>query len=233
MRAGPWIAGLVLSCAATAQAQQITGASYADPTTRYAHGVLGDAVEWGALRLSLSDGTRLRLTLPRALVFEDTEPRLADFDGDGAPEVIVVEASRDHGARLAVYGAAGRLAATPHIGTRNRWLAPVGAGDVDGDGRIEIAYVDRPHLARTLRIWRYVDGTLAHVADHGGLTNHKIGWAFIPGGLRDCGSGPEMILANGDWSAVMAARLTDGRITTRSLAPYTGPDSLTAALLCP
>jgi hypothetical protein len=46
------------------------------------------------------------------------------------------------------------LAATPHIGSANRWLAPIGAADLDGDGRVEIAYVDRPHLARTLRIWR-------------------------------------------------------------------------------
>lgn len=218
--------------AGAASAQQITAASYIDPTLRYDHGVLGDAVEWGALRLKMSDGTRIQISLPQTLVFEDTAPRLADLDGDGAPEVIVVESSLDRGARLAVYGPAGRITATPHIGQRNRWLAPVGAADLDSDGRIEIAYVDRPHLAKTLRIWRYVDGTLHHVADHPGLTNHKIGWDFIPGGLRECGGGPEIILSSADWSSVMAVRMMGGQITTRNLAPYKGPDSLTSATNC-
>lgn len=233
MRAGLWIAGLATLWAHAATGQQITGASYVDPTTRYAHGVLGDAVEWGALRLGLSDNTQIKITLPKTLVFEDTAPRLADLDGDGVPEVIVVEASLDRGARLAVYGAKGRIAATPHIGQRNRWLAPVGAADLDGDGRIEIAYIDRPHLAKTLRIWRYVDGMLHPVVDHPGLTNHKIGWDFIPGGLRECGDGPEMILANADWSSVVAARMMGGQITIRNLAPYQGPDSLSSATNCP
>ena len=233
MRTGLWIAGLAALWAHAAAAQQITDASYADPTTRYAHGVLGDAVEWGALRLTVSDGTRIKITLPETLVFEDTAPRLADLDGDGAPEVIVVESSLDRGARLAVYGAKGRIAATPHIGQRNRWLAPVGVADLDGDGRVEIAYIDRPHLAKTLRIWRYVDGTLRHVADHPGLTNHKIGWYFIPGGLRDCGNGIEMILSSADWSAILAARLKGGRVTTRRVALYQGPESLSSATTCP
>src|SRR6056297_3225628 len=233
MRAGPWIAGLAALWSHAASAQQITGVSYVDPTMRYAHGVLGDAVEWGALRLGLSDNAQIKITLPKTLVFEDIAPRLADLDGDGAPEVIVVESSLDRGARLAVYGAKGRIAATPHIGQRNRWLAPVGAADLDGDGRIEIAYIDRPHLAKTLRIWRYVDGMLQHVVDHPGLTNHKIGWNFVPGGLRDCGDGPEMILSSADWSSVVAVRMMSGQITTRNLAPYQGPDSLTSVTNCP
>ncbi|MDT8329203.1 MAG: VCBS repeat-containing protein, partial [Roseovarius sp.] len=176
-----------------ALAQEITSARYADPTTRYAHGVLGDAVEWGALVLELSDGTRRRLTLPETLVFEDAAPRLGDLDGDGAPEVIVVESSLSQGARLAIYGPFGRLAATPHIGRSHLWLAPIGAADLDGDGRIEIAYIDRPHMAKTLRIWRYEPGKLVEVASKPGLSNHKIGWDFIAGGMRHCDDGPEMI----------------------------------------
>ena len=37
-------------------------------------------------------------------------------------------------------------------------LAPLGAADLDGDGKIELAYIDRPHLAKILRIWRFDDG---------------------------------------------------------------------------
>ncbi|MFD1509069.1 FG-GAP repeat domain-containing protein [Lacimonas salitolerans] len=223
----------LLLWAGAATAQTITQAEYTDPTTRYAHGVLGDAVEWGALRLTLSDGRHLVMTLPDTLVFEDTSPRLADLDGDGRPEVVVVESSLTAGARLAVYGPAGRIAATPHIGTRNRWLAPVGVADLDGDGRVELAYVDRPHLANRLRVWRYDAGTLTHLADADGLTNHKIGWDFIPGGIRDCGTGPQMITADAGWQQVMATQFDGTRLISQPIAPYTAPRDLDAALSCP
>lgn len=222
----------LLLWAGAATAQTITKAEYTDPTTRYAHGVLGDAVEWGALRLTLSDDRRLLMTLPETLVFEDTSPRLADLDGDGRPEVIVVESSLTKGARLAVYGPAGRIAATPHIGMRNRWLAPVGAADLDGDGRIELAYVDRPHLTKRLRVWRYDAGRLTHLADADGLTNHRTGWDFIPGGIRDCGTGPQMITADADWQQVMATRFDGTRLTSQAIGPYTAPRDLDAALSC-
>lgn len=208
---------------------QIVAAEYTQPTTRYDHGVLGDAVEWGALQVRLADGRVQTFVLPETLVFEDIAPRLADLDGDGAPEVIVVESSLTMGGRLAVWGAAGRITATPHIGTRNRWLAPVGAADLDGDGRTEIAFVDRPHLAKVLRVWRYEAGRLTEVAAADGFSNHQIGWDYIPGGIMDCGQGPEMVLASGNWQRVLAARLDGSRIATRDLGPYTGP----ASLICP
>jgi len=224
---------LAASAPGAGLAQQIAAAEYADPTTRYAHGVLGDAVEWGTLQLTLSDGRGLRVVLPETLVFEDTAPRLADLDGDAAPEVIVVESSLSQGARLAVYDRSGRIAATPFIGQSHRWLAPVGAADLDGDGNVEIAYIDRPHLAKTLRIWRYRNGNLTEVARQTGLSNHQIGWDHIPGGVRKCGPAPELITASGDWSRTVASTLQGGRITTRDIGPFTGPDSLNSALGCP
>lgn len=223
---------LALLGASGAVAADIQSARYTDPTTRYDHGVLGDAVEWGALELTLTDGRRLRAVLPDTLVFEDTAPRLADVDGDGTSEVIVVEASLTQGGRMAIWNETGRVAATPHIGQRNRWLAPVGVADLDGDGRIEIAYVDRPHLAKRLRIWRLEGATLRAVADLDGLTNHRIGWDYIVGGIRDCGDGAEMILSDADWRNVMAVRFASGRMTARVIGPYAGRDSLDAALAC-
>jgi hypothetical protein len=233
VRRVPLLAGLALLLAAGAAAADITAARYDAPTTRYAHGVLGDAVEWRALVLTLSEGGTRRLTLPESRVFEDTAPRLADVDGDGMAEVVVVESSVTRGARLAVYDEAGLVAATPHIGRPNRWLAPVGAADLDGDGHVELAYVDRPHLARVLRIWRFRDGALHPVADAPGVTNHRIGWDVIPGGVRDCASGPELIVASADWSHVLAATLRAGRVETRRIAAYDGPGSLQAARACP
>lgn len=228
-RGATLIAGVFLALGPVAASAQIIAADYVQPTTRYDHGVLGDAVEWGGLRLRLADGREVTHSLPDALVFEDIAPRLADLDGDGAPEVIVVESALTQGARLAIWGAAGRITATPHIGMRNRWLAPVGAADLDGDGQVEIAYVDRPHLARVLRVWRYEAGRLTEVAAVEGFSNHRIGWDFIPGGILDCGQGPEMVLASGDWTRVLAARLGPGGITARDLGAYQGPASLTCA----
>lgn len=222
---------MVALTATTACAETILSADYAAPTDRYAHGILGDAIEWGALDVTTDAGVR-RITLPQDRVFEDTAPRLVDLDNDGTPEVVVVETQVSQGAQLAVYDASGKIAATPHIGRTNRWLAPIGAADLDGDGLIEIAYIDRPHLAKTLRVWRFENGTLAHVADLDGLTNHRIGESDIGGGIRDCGDGPEMITANADWTRVMATTLVAGQLIARELGSHVDRTSFASALAC-
>ena len=133
-----------LACAGTASADNIARAFYEDPTSRYAHGVLGDDIEYGSLILETDGGTRYRLELPFERVFEDTAPRLFDVDGDGENEVIVVESHSGLGARLAIYDTETRVSVTSYIGQPFRWLAPVGIGaaDLDGDGVIELAFVD-------------------------------------------------------------------------------------------
>jgi len=221
----------------------VTGAMYNSATDRYPHGALGDPQEWAALTVFLDLTLPCRagrasatVVLPEDMVFEDVRPLLADLDGDGEPEVLTVESQRDAGARLAVYKHAGgmvrRVAATPHIGRRNRWLAQIGAADLDRDGRMEIAYIDRPHLAKVLRIWRFDAGRLTHVADARNLTNHRFGEPEISGGIRDCGSGPEIVTADANWFSIVASTLREGKIESRELGPYTGPDSLTEALAC-
>lgn len=216
-------------------------AEYAEPTGRYGHAVLGDAAEWGALRLAVDTcALCARMTisdviirLPQSRVFEDIAPRLIDLDHDDAPEVVVIESDAQLGARLAVYDADGFVTATPFIGRAFRWLAPLGAADLDGDGAIELAYVDRPHLAKTLRVWRYKDRALQSVASLEGLTNHRIGQDFISGGIRDCGYGPEIITADADWQNIMATTLIKNSLKTQRVAPFTGPRSLLSALNCP
>lgn len=226
-------------------AESVTGARFTEPTERYTHGVLGDAIEWGALEIDTgpSDAPGLQtdtvvrhttyvLTLPLDHVFEDVAPRLVDVDNDGEHEVLVVETDVTLGAALAIYGPDGKITETPHIGTRNRWLAPIGAADLDGDGVVEVAYIDRPHLAKTLRIWRYEDGALREVAGLQGLTNHRIGEDDIAGGIRTCGGAPEMIVASANWSQLLAVTWQGGEFEWTELGSDTSRPAFARAMAC-
>ena len=87
------IASICLCLLPLAAQAEIKSATYTDQTTRYSHAILGDALEWGALRLQLSGGSAIKLTLPESRVFEDLTPRLVDVDLDGDAEVISIETS--------------------------------------------------------------------------------------------------------------------------------------------
>ena len=222
-------------------AQVVLDAQYRDPTDRYNHAVLGDAAEWGALSLrvdtcpgcALLRVSEVIIRLPDTRVFEDIAPRLIDLDFDDAPEVVVIESDAGLGARLAIYDAEGFVTGTPFIGTRFRWLAPLGAADLDGDGAMDLAYIDRPHLAKILRVWRYADRSLTEIASLNGLTNHKIGEDFISGGIRTCGPVSEIITADANWQNVMTTKIENGKLNARAIAPFKNSDSLTSALNCP
>jgi hypothetical protein len=220
-------------------ARLILHAGYDRETDDYGHGILGPLRDARILTIHVRRPGDDRITcpagvvLPAGQVFEDIAPRLADLDGDGMPEIIVVQSDATRGARLAVYDRrANLMAATPFIGTPYRWLAPLGAADLDGDGAMELAYVDRPHLARILRVWRYTPGKLTEVATRDGLTNHRIGEAHISGGIRDCGGSPEMILATGDWRALVAAQFDGHTIGIREIGTQTDRDGFARAMSC-
>ncbi|WP_103333854.1 FG-GAP repeat domain-containing protein [Pseudotabrizicola formosa] len=217
---------LVMGLSGPAMAQDILEARLVAPTDRYAHAVLGDALEWGGLELVLSDARRLRFTLPESHVFEDITARLGDFDGDGRDEVMVVETSLTQGAALAIYDINGRRAATAYIGQPNRWLAPAGWGDFDGDGRIDIAYVDRPHLARNLVFVRLEGDRLVERARAQGFTNHRIGDSSIAGGTLRCQGRDMLVIASADWSRKLTVTLGPDGVQARDSGPWPtqGPD---------
>lgn len=149
------------------------------PTGRYAHGILGDAIEASGVGIERADGEFLYFELGDDSVFEDRRARLYDLDGDGADEVIVVQSFLNAGAALTVLEAEGDsltlAAAAEPIGRSNRWLNPAGAADFDGDGRAEVAYVETPHIGGTLRLYEYRDGRLREDAAARGFSNHAIG----------------------------------------------------------
>ena len=226
------IAALVLGALiASSASADVVSARYTDPTDRYDHGILGDAIEWGGLEVTTDSGQRFKLTLPETHVFEDVAPRIIQTPV-GRTLAMVVETERSTGARLALYDETGLVAATPHIGRTHRWLAPIGAADLDGDGMLEIAYVDRPHLAKTILIWRLSDSGLTKVGDLPGYTNHRIGEDNIAGGIRDCGAGPQMVVADSSWRNVYAIGWDGSDFTIDSLGRHRDRTSFAAALNC-
>jgi len=189
------------------------------PTERYDHGVLGDTVEAGGLMVRLDDGSGRRLLLPETQVFEDLKPRLADLDRDGTAEILVVRASLDAGAVLTAYGLVDDelqlIAEGPKRLPRHRWLNPVGAADFDGDGVIEVAYVETPHLGGVLRIVSLQDGALVEEASWAGVSNHVIGSREL--GLSaildfDEDGLPEIFLPSARRRSLRVLRYEDGEI---------------------
>lgn len=136
----------------------IAEAWLADPTTRYRHFVLGSNVEAQSLVVRTSDGQTVKFRLGANSVFEDREPRLADLDGDGRDEIVVVRSYLESGAALAIFGLdRGNLvlrAETPDMGHPFGWLNPAGIADFDGDGTKEILFVRKPHVLGRLEMWR-------------------------------------------------------------------------------
>ena len=163
---------------ATADGEGITSAWYSQPTDRYAHGALGDAVEAGAMVVQDVYGHRVTVTLPPDQVFEDLTPRIADFDGEGRNEVLAIRATARAGAALVVYDLAGssliEIDSTPPVGA-NHWLNIAGIGDFTGDRSLDIAAVRRPDGDGTLEIVTLDRRRFRTVDSEKGFSNHVFG----------------------------------------------------------
>lgn len=188
-----------------------------EPTGRYGHAVLGDAIEAGGIAAKLDSGATATLRLDSGSVFEDRIPRLVDMDRDGRDEILVVRSFLDAGAALTlVTETAGKLTITAMaapIGTAHRWLNPVGTGDFDGDGTVEAAVVITPHIGGTLQLYEWRGDKL--VPDHAqhGFSNHslgsrELGLATIADLNRD--GVPDMIVPDASRSALVGLTFAGG-----------------------
>lgn len=238
----------LLAAGCVAEAPEVTRASgpgvqsarYEADADVYPHRIMGSIREKQVLVVTDASGNELRVDLrtqaPGTHVFEDMAPRVVDATGNGRNDVVVIESDPQAGASLAIYslhqGDLVKIAATPAIGQRFRWLAPVGVGDLDGNGTVDLAYVETPHLGKRLRVWSWAPGGLTEIAQLDGVTNHRIGEETIAGGLRDCGNGPEMIVASADWSQVVAVTLSNGTLSQTVLGPHKDRSSFQTALAC-
>jgi hypothetical protein len=151
----------------------------ADATTRYRHFVLGSGYEAASLAVRLRDGRIVKLVLPEGSVFEDRQPRLADIDGDGHDDIVLVKSTVGRGAALVIVSLVNDrlaiIAETPPTGSQNTWLNPAGIADFDGDGRLDIAYVQMPHVLGRLRVWTMKFGKLVEISTLEDTSNHKAG----------------------------------------------------------
>lgn len=165
--------------AANGPGEAIVRAWYSQPTSRYRHGVLGDAIEGGALVAELANGRRITYRLAETLVFEDIAPRIADLDGDGRREIVTIMAHMRRGAAVAIFSLAGDVLAlnaqSPFIGIPNRWLNIAEIAPFSGGNTPDIAIVTTPHIGGRLGLLKYVAGGLAVFAGTTGFSNHLIG----------------------------------------------------------
>lgn len=229
------------------QLPQPIRAEYANPTDRYPHNIMGNLAAHTDLIVALAPcadcrdwPATLAIRLPETLVFEDFAPRLLDLDGDGRSEIVVVESDQAKGSRLAVWtvtlaGETPKLvrgATTDFIGTRFRWLAPIGAADFDGDGTIDLAYVEKPHLDKILHIVRPEGTRLERMASVKGVTNHAIGQEEVQSRIELCAGVPTIFALDGTGETILSIQMKNGTAQLTALGRAEIPYRLDDGPLC-
>ena len=153
-------------------------AQYAEPVSRYNHGILGDAIEASQLVVNVA-GKFYQIELSEQFVFEDIRPRLVDVDLDGTLEFVCIRTNIDLGAGIVIYkiqnNTLKQYAFVEEIGNRNRWLNIVTINDLDEDGTIELVWVQTPHIGGILKVAKIESGKMEVIDQSILYSNHAIG----------------------------------------------------------
>jgi len=186
-----------------------------DPTDRYDHGILGDAIE--ASRVTLIETTptpRIAATMviPAPQVIENIAPLWADLNGDGEREIIVTVSDNAQGAQVRVFTEEGSdMAAGPAIGRGHRWRHQLAVTSFGPNGEMELVEVLTPHIGGVAQFYQLVDGALNVVAGISGYTSHQIGSRNLDmavAGDFDGDGAVELLLANDAFRSLGAIRRT-------------------------
>ncbi|MFB6304587.1 MAG: hypothetical protein ABEH47_05430 [Haloferacaceae archaeon] len=196
-------------------------------TDRYAHGVLGDEIEGGAVAVVDPRTRDVRYLRPESGVIEDTKPIVTDVDGDGDLEVLVPVSDADRGTRLVTFRPGGGVEATgPPVGTGYRWRHQIAVGPFGPGGEREIAAVRTPHLGGVAEFYRADGDEIRLVATRdGGYASHRSGSRNLDmaaAGDFDGDGRPELLVPGGDGRRLVALRRTDGGVAEAWTVPVGG-----------
>lgn len=191
-------------------------ALYNRPTTRYAHGVLGDAIEaGGAVIVATAGGLRVeaQIDFSPPLVAEGLAPLWVDWDGDGQRELIATLSDEHAGARVAIFAEDGTALATSEpVGRGFRWRHVLAWAPLAG-GESELVAVRTPHIGGTVEFYARRAGRLEIAAQLDGFTSHVIGTRNLDMGLVgdfDGDGGLELLLPNQARTHLAAIGRVDG-----------------------
>ena len=158
-----------------------TLATLSDPTLRYEHGVLGDAVEANSMtsiRPRGDAGFESGSIAPASGgVFEQIAPFWFEIPGMDGELLAVTESTTEVATRVSVYSPDGKLAAAgPFIGEPFKWRHLIAAGPFGPNGEMELVDTLTPHIGGTIEFYKpnFDNGSLDIVATRTGYTSHRI-----------------------------------------------------------
>jgi hypothetical protein len=196
-----------------------------NPSTQYAHGVLGDAVEATGIALVETQPCPRVVTtisIPSPSVIEGLSPIWTDLDGDGSREILITLSNATEGARFVVYTENGeRRAAGPPVGRGYRWRHQLAVAPFGPNGEMEIASVLTPHIGGIVEFYRLMGEELEIVARVPGYSTHMLGSRNLDMALAgdlDADGRIELLVPNQQFNALGAIRrITNGVEVTWSL----------------